>query len=329
MILIMIMLVWPVFSFSQEGGGIEPYVERYGIGYVDWENGYYYGIGKGGLKENEGSKARALKVAQKYAQEHILQLASRVRVDADRTVADLLEENVIIKLKGMIRAEEISTKFFEKARDPYFEVVWRAPLYGVTGLSKEVLKLKGTNPTTGEPKTPDKSVNYSSMFNDEEPTLIIDARGLKGKDRVNPALFPKIMDEDGRIIYAMDLVDEEAALTSGMARYIVTPKTWEELQSSESVVNLRVGFLGRVATILKGLFHSTNNEAYAGQPERRKRKKPYIIKSAKGTSGLMRANIIISRKDAEDLEEADEAAKILKKCRVVIIVDSSVGGIEG
>ena len=43
----------------------------------------------------------------------------------------------------------------------------------------------------------------------------------------------------------------------------------------------------------------------------------------------MRANLVISESDARNIREEDASSQILKKCRVIVIVSSSIGGIEG
>ena len=52
------------------------FVEYLPQGKIDWDNGYFYGIGRGYPHLNRGSRARALRVAQAEALSSILQVAS-------------------------------------------------------------------------------------------------------------------------------------------------------------------------------------------------------------------------------------------------------------
>jgi hypothetical protein len=53
------------------------------------------------------------------------------------------------------------------------------------------------------------------------------------------------------------------------------------------------------------------------------------VTNVKQIQGLKKTNLIISEGDAKRLKQEDSSSKILKQCRVIVVVSSSVGGIEG
>ena len=60
------------------------------------------------------------------------------------------------------------------------------------------------------------------------------------------------------------------------------------------------------------------------------KKEKYQFKfQAVKSSGIEKANIMISAKDALELKKTDEAAKVLSKCKVIIIAGGDIAGKEG
>jgi hypothetical protein len=54
-----------------------------------------------------------------------------------------------------------------------------------------------------------------------------------------------------------------------------------------------------------------------------------VVVDTEATGGKLAANLVISREDADRLEQIDKETHLLKDCRVLIIKESAVGGIEG
>jgi len=69
--------------------------------------------------------------------------------------------------------------------------------------------------------------------------------------------------------------------------------------------------------------------AIAQEEKIRKKRKRFIVKKAEGLQGLSRTNLVISQNDALAFRAQDSASQILKNCRVIVIVSSPVGGVEG
>jgi hypothetical protein len=290
------------------------FVESFPNGKIDWNKGYLYGIGIGYPHLNDGSKSRALKVAQAGALSAILQVASRLRVDDQYTLKDLERKGVIIQISGLIQYEPYKQQFIRKGDYPFYRVTYRAAINGVKGLTKNLLTHLRSHPSWGD--LPRQEVIGDK--DDQGPWLVLDARGLEKQSSVQPAVFPKVVTEDGKTLYDLGMVEEAALTKRGMARYVVSDKSYDELMSisgRRSLVTLRDLFSPQVAR--------------AEEKPKRKRRGRYIIKNVKRAQGLTRANLVISESDAKNIREEDASSRILKRCRVIVIMSGSVGGIEG
>ncbi|MBW2616866.1 MAG: hypothetical protein JRD02_11925, partial [Deltaproteobacteria bacterium] len=256
------------------------FIESAPSGKIDWDNGYFYGTGIGYPHENEGSKARALKVAQAGALSAILQVAAGLRVDDQRILQDLEKEKAIIQIKGLVHYEPYSRKFVKKGSHPFFKVTYRAPMTGVEGLTRRLLtqlKSRATFwkdfPRPGPLKDEDNSL----------PWLVLDARGLAQKTPVRPAIFPKIVSETGETIYELSNVDEAALTERGMVRYVVSDASPGDLRSRSGK-----------STFTKFMELLSPRAAQAGEKRKRKKRGKYIIKDVQQVRGLMKTNIVIS-----------------------------------
>lgn len=99
---------------------------------------------------------------------------------------------------------------------------------------------------------------------------------------VRPAMAPKILNEDGKEVYGSAWVNREWAVKEGMVGYLKDPA--------------------------------------AAQANPRVTDKPLLVKALK-VSGDGRVDTVISNADATALQNASQNLNMLKKCRVVILVD--------
>lgn len=315
---ILFVLFIPIFSSGIEDDRFLPFIEKYPDGRIDWESGFIYGIGKGYLHLNNNSDAAALRAARVIAVGNILKIASGVRLDDRRTLETLGKDRVIIELKALVKYREYKTEFIKDARQPYYEVTLRAPLTGIEGLTSMLITRLKTIPLDW--MNLPKPTGETDMKDEDKPWLVLDARDLPKEGRVKPAVFPKILSESGEVVYEPGMTDESALIQRGMARYVVSDEPKDGLlsrrESAERILE-RAGFF--IAT----------GEAVAGEPEKRARRKNYIVKDVKQAQGLMNTNLLISAADTQELKGEDASSRILKQCRVIVIVSSPIGGIEG
>ena len=293
-----------------------PLIESFPDGKIDWDNGDFYGVGVGYPHLNDGSKARALRVAQASALSAILKVASRIRVNDQHTLSGLERKRVIIQIRGLIHYESYGREFIEEGDHPFYRVTYRAPMKGVEGLTKRLLTHLRSQPM----KWQDFPRQEQGLDDRDEsyPWLVLDARGLQQQGPVQPAIFPKILTEKGETVYDLTRLEESALVKRGVARYVVSDRDQEELMTMSG---------RRSFSSLRGLF--SPQVARAEERRKRKRRGRYIIKNVKRAEGLMRANLVISESDARGIRAEDASSQILKKCSVIIIVSSAIGGIEG
>ena len=292
----------------------QPFIERFPEGKVDWDAGYFYGTGIGYPHLNDNSKAKALKVAESKALSAILQVASGLRVDDRRTLADLQREKTVIQIRALIRYEPHEQQFVQRGKTPFYRVTYRAPMKGVQGLTRNLLHYVRSGRSSGEDE-----IKTEPPGDEEGATwLVLDARGFSRQSPVQPALFPKILTQNGEALLDLNLAEEGALVQRGMARYVVSDKSREEILSrleQEGPVNL--------ARLLGPSW------ALAQEKGERKRQGKVIVKDVTQIQGLMKTNLVISEADAREIRDEDASSQILKKCRVIVVVSSSLGGIEG
>ena len=316
--IILFILFLPAFSSSIEDDRFSPFIETYPNGRIDWENGFIYGVGKGYLHLNNDSEASALRAARVIASGNILKIAAGIRLDDRRTLETLGKDRVVIELKALVRYKVHKTEFIKDGKQPYYEVTLRAPLTGIEGLTSMLITRLKTVPLDwmNLPKPSGEAVTEDG----EKPWLVLDARDLPKEGRVKPAVFPRILSETGEVVYEPGMTDESALIQRGMARYVVSDEPKEGLISQrESVEHIleRAGFV------------ITTGEAVAGEIEKRAKRKNYIVKDVRQAQGLMNTNLLISATDTQELKSEDASSRILKQCRVIVIVSSPIGGIEG
>ena len=108
--------------------------------------------------------------------------------------------------------------------------------------------------------------------------IVIDARGIG----LNPALFPKIIDEDGHEIYGVNIIEKRKVIESGVAIYTNQVSKLNRLKRIE--VN------------------------------------PYRVVALRA-DGDNRTNIVIPKSEAQKLHSSSTNIKLLKEGKVVIIID--------
>jgi hypothetical protein len=118
------------------------------------------------------------------------------------------------------------------------------------------------------PEETEPTTNYTG--------IIIDAQGLK----LTPALFPKILNEDGKEAYGLSFVTENYAPELGLVSYVRT--------LSEAFSNDRAGL------------------------------NPLRIDALR-TSGRLNCDILIANTDAVRMHQSQRNLKLLEHCQVVVI----------
>ncbi len=308
--------LYPLPSAAEEVP-FSPYVETHPDGRVDWDEGVVYGVGKGYIHLNQGSRARALRAAQALALQSILKVAAGVRLDERETLESLSASGrVEIQLSALVRYEEHETVWVDKGDEPHARVTYRAPLKGVEGLTRRLITHLRETPSDWE-RFPLETQRPTAPPAGDLPWLVVDARNLPQDELVRPALFPQIRSTTGDTIYDLGSVREAALVERGMASYVNLSRAHDDLLSCGP------GFMSR----LRSLFQT--REAWAQERRTRAKRGQFVITDAARAQGLSKTNLVISEEDARKIREEDASSNILKDCRVIVIVSGTVGGIEG
>jgi len=335
------LLCLPAISASVDEARFDAYVEKHANGWIDWQNGLIYGIGRGYLNKNGNNRPMSKGVGGVLASGNIVKLAAGLHLDDTRTLESLGRGKVTINLKAFVHDKEYKSTYVENGDDPYWEVVKVADMKGITGLTAKLLD--HFNKEQDWQDLPVRNLEPRADLGDEDaPWLLIDARNLG--NRPQPALFPKIKSAAGQEVYDVKQVEEAALINRGMMSYVTTTASAAELRSDARLVDRLLASAGLIVgvgeaqakTEVRSLgipviaaTPAMEPEVENARPGGRQKRGRYIVKNAKDVQGLAKTNLVISAEDAAELQAEDANSQILKKCRVVVVVSSPIGGIEG
>ncbi len=297
----------------------QPYLEQTDLGYIDWDNGMIYGYGEGRPDLQGGSKAAAYQAARMVAYQSVLRLASGLRLNQASTLESLGNGRLVVHLEGMVRASETERVWVgSDAGPPHYRVVLKAPIKGVDGLTARVLGLLKKLPAYWT-AFPSEGIDPDPV-DDTGPWLVLDTRGLPAGQSVQPALFPTVTSASGATVYDVSSTDETHVKTRGMARYVVADTATDTNVSHTP---------GPLDSKWQAALFAWLSPADAQAQTKKKRRGQLIVRQVQGAEGLMRTNLVVSEADAVMLKAEDQASQMLKNCRVVIVMDAPIGGIEG
>ena len=191
-----------------------------------------------------------------------------------------IKNSVAKQLEEIIYKARENEKMRKYLSDGTVEVYLQLSLYGGFAqlfLPQEIKQIEsikqvavaGKNSSSPPSKTSDLK-SYTG--------LVVDATGIS----VNPAMAPRLLDEDGKEVYGAAFASREFAVQKGMSGYTRDLKT--------SKTDTRVG----------------NN--------------PLCVKGLR-TTGPGNCDIVISNADASILRHSSQHLAFLKKCQVIIALD--------
>ncbi|OQY16872.1 MAG: hypothetical protein B6I36_09695 [Desulfobacteraceae bacterium 4572_35.1] len=294
-----------------------PHIERHSNGYIDWDQGVIYSTGRAYAENNRGSRAHTTAAARLVAAANIVKLASRLTLDDRHTMEKLGNGTFVLKLQAFLRYREKQRNFVGNVSHPYADVTLATPLRGVEGLTAKLLTQLKKHPLQWQKfPLPDPRTRQTGT---DDLWLVVDTRHLPKTAKLQPCLFPKISSSNGHTLYDLNQVYQSSATQRGMARYVHSSASVEEIMLS--LTSPKTPQWQLWARWLNPI-----HNAWAGTRSRRPR---YIVTSAQQVRGITRTNLVISNYDAQRLRQEDMASKILKNCRVIIITSAPIGGIEG
>lgn len=256
-----------VFSVS---AGAQPVTESLGDhGTVDWSSQVIRAKGIA-VPGGAGGRAGLIRAAELDALRQILETVKGMRLSSETLVENYMLSNDVIRtrVEGVVRN-------FRRVGDPVYmsdgsiEVTVEMNLRG-TGQLFDVLMPTpvGAAPYPVSPQAP--AGNYTG--------LLVDARGLG----LRPAIAPRILSDNGEVVYGSKIVDRTWAVEQGMVGYARDPD--------------------------------------AARGDERIAPNPMFIKAVRAT-GANRTDIVISDQDAGKLNNDGQTPRWLRECRVIVLVD--------
>jgi hypothetical protein len=329
---------------QEPGGGPEPrpYVETVRDGYVDWGEGTVAAWGRalsieGAHAVPEGEQVQL--AAELDGRRNLLAIVQNLRANAEFRIGD--RPDVVERVQGIVRGAKVLKRRQGKGR--FYEVLVSAPLHGVEGISYSIHEATSAAPAGGSGAGAPEGAASSGAAEGATTGIVIDARGTG----LQPALLPRIVDESGAVVASPATVNQADLRERGMAAYATLP-------AGASAWRGRVGGSPLwVRAVPASLVLEGGGPAASSPPARipprgtkvpppeplpeppgrdrfpeRRGPRPYRLQ-ASGAAGALKADIVLSKADADRIAADPEAAARLKECRVLVIVESPVGGVEG
>ena len=262
--------------------------KNFRAGCIDWANGVFYAVGFGipnpKLKSAAQRNYSAQVAAEQVAMRNLLRLVETTHLDSETTVQDgmLVSDRIRAKIEGKIRHVQMvgAPRYMS---DGSVNVTMKMQMREVIKVLAEDPRIKAFSApheiqapqALGSTSTAGSSTSTASgVFTG----LLIDARGTE----ISPALSPKVLNEDGDVIYGFADVDRQFSLEQGMMGYLKDPQ--------------------------------------AARSNERIKDRPFEIK-ALHSSGKNNADLVISNADGVRLRQMNREQSFLREARVMVVLD--------
>ncbi|HKY33946.1 MAG TPA: hypothetical protein VJV23_15555 [Candidatus Polarisedimenticolia bacterium] len=258
----------------------EAYLQAHANGAaIDWLDGSAVATGRAPIlrpiKDRPPLYEENKEKAARDARARLLEALAQAPLDASRRLG--AEEQVMARYAKMLDQEPATSVVQDEG--PLFRVSMTIGLRGDRGVLGLLLPL-GRSPEDGAGVT---TASLAIPAQGEDITgLVIDARHLTEDRRAAPALLPRILDTEGRVVHGPATVDPAIARQFGLAGYAVA-------REGSEAVGRRAG--------------SRPIEARAVRAE-----------------GELHSDIVIGLRDAERILAEAARTPFLKECRVVVLL---------
>ena len=193
------------------------------------------------------------------------------------------------------------------------------PFYGISGLTSfllddEELFLESSS----HPPSPERQ----DVELPEYTGVVIDVSEIQ---QVQPALLPKILSEDGEIIYQASQVEQNIYLESGMIEYVT--------ETSPDIT----GRAGEHPLVITPLLLASAAEfpcpypllAQDEPPRKRRSRSNDLVVEATDAQGQNPVNVVVSVEDAKKLKQLNKDYQLDRQGKYTIVIGSAIGGIKG
>ena len=191
---------------TQEDGSVIEVVES--LGSVNWSNGVIRAVGLG-VPPTDSVNARhgremAKRAARVVAYRNLLEIVQGIRVDSQTLVKNYMVENdeINTKVQGIIKGARVTNQ--QEFPDGSVEVTVEM------GLNTELARV-----IPQQPKKPMQMPIIQGQSSSDEGIytgLVVDAQRMS----VQTALSPRILMEDGQVLYSSDWVDKDIVQDKGL-----------------------------------------------------------------------------------------------------------------
>ena len=273
------------------GWGSNDAVQQVDNGAMNYSNGFVVATGIGAispLAQNPGmARATAVRAAKVDAMRNLLEAVMAITVSSETTVRGAAIENDVVKtsVEGMVRGARMrdidgdgrgSNSDIRYLSDTSIEIEMEVHM---SGISEVILPSAGFAPAPVAGGAPAPAPAAPAAPRPGTVTgLIVDARGLG----LRPAMSPKIVDQNGGVVYGPGNFTREFAVKFGVAGY---SKNLEQAQQDPRVVG-----------------------------------NPLVVKGV-GVQGANKADLVLATGDVSRVKGADSSGKFLSNCKVMILID--------
>jgi len=253
--------------------------EQFDRGSINYSDRTIQAIGIGFIPENviNAGQARraALRIAKQDAMRQLIEIVNGVVVTSETTMSNAMFDDVIkSRVQGAIRgARQVGEPRY--LSDTSIEVTYEVPM---SGISDVITPPTGFLPSIAPGSAPAVTTETSGPTTSGITGLIIDVRGLG----LRPAMSPRILDQNGGVVYGPGNYTREYAIQNGVAGYA------------------------------KGLEKASTDDRVKGNP--------LVIKGV-SASGANKADIVIANADVMKIQSANSAHGVLRDCRVLFVLD--------
>ncbi|HHZ99914.1 MAG TPA: hypothetical protein EYN68_10380 [Candidatus Marinimicrobia bacterium] len=273
------------------GWGANDAVQQVDNGAMNYSNGFVVATGIGAispLAQNPGmARATAIRAAKVDAMRNLLEAVMAITVSSETTVRGAAIENDVVKtsVEGMVRGARMrdidgdgrgSNSDIRYLSDTSIEIEMEVHMSGISevilpsaGFAPAPAPTAGGAPPPAAPAAPRPGTVTG---------LIIDARGLG----LRPAMSPKVLDQNGGVVYGPGNFTREFAVKFGVAGY---SKNLEQAQQDPRVVG-----------------------------------NPLVVKGV-SVQGANKADLVLAAGDVSRVKSADSSGQFLSNCKVMILID--------
>ena len=259
-------------------------------GKIDYGNRTIQATGIGFIPSNviNAGQARrsAMRIAKQDALRQLIEIVNGVNVTSETTISGAMFDDMIkTQVQGAIRgARQVGeTRYLS---DTSVEVTYEVSMNDISLVLLPMAEkapilmydaVSGSAPGAAAP-SPTQELVSSTPTSGGVTGVIIDATGLG----LRPAMSPRILNQNGSILYGPGQYSREYAASNGVVGYA------------------------------KSLDQAKSDTRVQGNP---------LVLRASSAAGSASADLIISNADAGRLMVADGSAGLLKNCRVMFVLD--------